>query len=581
MCYYIFVFNIRMLTILRGGHNLMLIPKLFTCLKQYSKEQFIKDLTAGIIVAIIAFPLSIALAIASGVSPEKGLFTAIVGGFIISFLGGSRVQIGGPTGAFVIIIYGIIQKYGLDGLIVATLIAGFFLLLMGFLRFGSIIKYIPDPITSGFTTGIAITIFSTQIKDFFGLNIKNVPSEFLPKWISYIKGIHALNIGTLLIGCLSLGIIILWPKINKKIPGTLIAIIAATLITSLFHLHIDTIGSRFGSISGALPSITIPKLNLKMINELLIPGLTIAVLAAVESLLSAVVADGMIGGKHRSNMELVAQGAANIFSALFGGIPVTGAIARTAANIKNGGRTPISGIVHSITLMIIMVLFLPYMNLVPMTTLAAILIMVSYNMGEWEIFKRLSKASKSDAAVYLVTFSLTIFLDLVVAISIGLILASLLFMKRMSDVTNVSYVLDASEDEEVNELLNDINTTNDISIYEISGPFFFGAADKFINAIRETNNFTKILLIKLEHVPAMDATAYHGLEMLYDMCKKHKTKLIFIGLQSQPYFMLKKYGFIDIIGKENFCKTTEEGIYRANLLLNDDEYEVDKLEELA
>lgn len=559
----------------------MFVPKLFTCLKQYSKEQFIKDLTAGIIVAIIAFPLSIALAIASGVSPEKGLYTAIVGGFIISFLGGSRVQIGGPTGAFVVIVYGIIQKYGLDGLIVATLIAGVFLLLMGFLRFGSIIKYIPDPITSGFTTGIAITIFSTQVKDFFGLSINNVPSEFLPKWIAYIKGIPSLSIESLLVGCLSLGIILAWPKVNKKIPGTLIAIIAATLITSFFHLNIETIGSRFGTISAALPALTVPKLSLKMINSLLFPGLTIAVLAGVESLLSAVVADGMIGGKHRSNMELVAQGTANIFSALFGGIPVTGAIARTAANVKNGGRTPIAGIIHVLTLMIIMVLFLPYMKLVPMTTLAAILIMVSYNMGEWEIFKRLAKAPKSDATVFLVTFSLTIFLDLVIAISIGVVLASLLFMKRMADVTDVKYKLDASEDEEACELISDIKMPKDISIYEISGPFFFGAADKFMNAIRETNNFTKILLLKLEHVPAMDATAYHGLEMLYSMCKKHKTKLIFIGLQKQPYGMLKKYGFIDIIGKENFCKTIEEGIFRANMLLNNDQYKEEQLKELA
>lgn len=559
----------------------MLVPKLFTCLKQYSKEQFIKDLTAGIIVAIIAFPLSIALAIASGVSPEKGLYTAIVGGFIISFLGGSRVQIGGPTGAFVIIVYGIIQKYGLDGLIVATIIAGVFLLLMGFLKFGSIIKYIPDPITSGFTTGIAITIFSTQITDFFGLSIHNVPSEFLLKWIAYIKGMPTLNIQSLIIGCLSLLIILAWPKVNKKIPGTLIAIIAATLITSIFHLHVETIGSRFGSLSSALPKLSFPKINIQMINGLIFPGLTIAVLAAVESLLSAVVADGMIGSKHRSNMELVAQGAANIFSALFGGIPVTGAIARTAANIKNGGRTPVAGIVHAITLMVIMLLFLPYMNLVPMTTLAAILIVVSYNMGEWEIFKKLPKAPKSDAAVFLVTFFLTIFLDLVVAISIGIVLASLLFMKRMADVTDVNYKLDASEDEDANELISDIKMSKDISIYEINGPFFFGAADKFINAIRETNNFTKVLLVKLIHVPAMDATAYHGLEMLYDMCKKHRTKLIFIGIRKQPYGVLKKYGFINIIGEKNFCKTIQEGIFRANVLLGSAEYAETNVKELA
>ncbi|MDF2673525.1 MAG: high affinity sulfate transporter 1 [Clostridiales bacterium] len=546
----------------------MFLPKLFTCLKNYSKEQFIKDFTAGIIVAVIAFPLAIALAIASGVSPEKGLHTAIIGGFIISFLGGSRVQIGGPTGAFIVIVFGIVQNYGLNGLIISTLIAGFFLLLMGFLRMGSMIKYIPYPITTGFTSGIAITIFSTQVKDFLGLTMDKVPSEFLPKWIAYFKSMPTINYYSLIIGLLSLIIILLWPKINKKIPGTLIAILVATILTSILKLPINTIGSQFGTISSSLPKFVVPELDFTIIKELLLPGLTIAVLAGVESLLSAVVADGMIGSKHRSNMELVAQGTANIFSALFGGIPVTGAIARTAANIKNGGRTPVSGIVHSVALLVIMMVFLPYMKLVPMSSLAAILIVVSYNMGEWEVFKMIRKAPKSDAAIFLVTFCLTIFIDLVFAITIGVVLASFLFMRRMADVAEVKSILDSDEGEETSELLAS-SPTEDISFYEISGPFFFGAADKFINVIREMNFSSKVLILKMSHVPAMDSTAYHGIEMLYDMCKKNSTKLIFSELQPQPQKVLEKYGFIDHVGSENFCDNLDAAVERANLFISE------------
>jgi SulP family sulfate permease len=545
----------------------LFVPKLFTCLKNYSKKQFLKDLTAGIIVAIIAFPLSIALAIASGVSPEKGLHTAIIGGFIISFLGGSRVQIGGPTGAFIIIVFGIIEQHGLQGLIIATLIAGIFLILMGLLKFGSMIKYIPYPITAGFTSGIAITIFSTQITDLFGLKISKVPSEFLPKWISYITHMNTINYTSLMVGLFSLIIILLWPKVNKKVPGTLIAIIAATAITSIFKLPIDTIGSRFGSISASLPKLTVPNMDMNMIRSLIFPGITIAVLAAVESLLSAVVADGMVGGKHRSNMELVAQGTANIFSALFGGIPVTGAIARTAANVKNGGRTPVSGIVHSVVLLFIMLIFLPYMKLVPMTTLAAILVVVSYNMGEWEVFKRLIKAPKSDAIVFLVTFFLTVFFDLVIAIGVGVVLSSFLFMKRMSDVAEVKYILDSNEDTDANEFLSEIVTPEHISLYEVSGPFFFGAADKFVNVMREMNFSVKVLIIKMSTVPAMDATAFHSLETLHALCKKRNTKLILMGLQDQPYNVLSKYGFINTIGKENICRTINKSIRRANYIL--------------
>jgi SulP family sulfate permease len=545
----------------------MFVPKLVTCLKDYSKEQFSKDFIAGVIVAIIALPLAIALAIASGVSPEKGIYTAIVGGFIISLLGGSRVQIGGPTGAFVVIVFGIIEKHGIDGLIVSTIMAGFFLIIMGLLKFGSMLKFIPYPITTGFTSGIAITIFSTQIKDFFGLTMKTVPSEFIPKWIAYFNNLNTLNIQSISIGILSLLIIIFWPKINKKIPGTLVAIVLTTVLVLLFNLNVETIGSRFGNISNSLPSISIPHTSFAMIKELMLPALTIAILGGIESLLSAVVADGMIGSSHRSNMELVAQGIANVFSGLVGGIPATGAIARTAANVKNGGRTPIAGIVHALSLLVILLLFMPYVKLIPMSSLAAILIIVSYNMGEWEAFQKIFKAPKSDAAVFLVTFSLTLFFDLVIAIGIGLLISALLFMKRMADVTDVRYILDEHEDKDQIELIDSIKTPEHVSIYEINGPFFFGAADKFVHAIREIGIPTKILILKMSNVPAIDATGYHALEMLYDICKKHHTQLIMLNLQEQPINALEKYGFVKILGNENFCSNVEEAIERANALL--------------
>ena len=546
----------------------MFVPKLVTCLKDYSKEQFIKDFIAGVIVAIIALPLAIALAIASGVSPEKGIYTAIVGGFVISLLGGSRVQIGGPTGAFVVIVFGIIEKHGIDGLIVSTILAGFFLILMGLLKFGALLKFIPYPITTGFTSGIAIIIFSTQIKDFFGLTMMTVPSEFIPKWIAYLNNINTLNLQSIIIGILSLSIIIFWPKINKKIPGTLVAIIFSTVIVLLFNINVETIGSRFGEISSSLPSISLPHTSFAMIKELMLPALTIAILGSIESLLSAVVADGMIGGSHRSNMELIAQGIANIFSGLVGGIPATGAIARTAANVKNGGRTPIAGIVHSISLLIILILFMPYVKLIPMSSLAAILIVVSYNMGEWESFKRIHKTPKSDAMVFLVTFSLTLFFDLVIAIGIGLLLASLLFMKRMADVTDVRYILDEHEDKDQIELIDSIKTPENVSLYEINGPFFFGAADKFVHAIREIGIPTKILILKMSNVPAIDATGFNALEMLYDLCTKHHTQLIMLNLQEQPINVLGKYGFVNTLGKENFCSTIDQAIERANTLLD-------------
>lgn len=546
----------------------MLIPKSITCLKNYNKEQFIKDLISGIIVAIIALPLAIALAIASGVSPEKGLHTAIIGGFIVSLLSGSKVQIGGPTAAFVIMVYGIIEKYGIDGLLVATIMAGFFLVIMGLLKFGNLIKYIPSSITSGFTSGIAIVLLSTEVKDFFGLQIKTVPSEFLSKLICYFNNFHTINYESLLISILTLLIIILWPKINKKLPGTFVAIIVVTLITMIFKLNVTTIGSQFGQLSSSLPNITLPNITFKMINELMLPALTIAILAAVESLLSAVVADGMIGGNHRSNMELIAQGFANIFSGAFGGLPVTGAIARTTANVKNGGRTPVAGMVHALGLLVIMLLFMPYVKLIPMASLASVLVMIAYNMGEWEAFKRIFHSPKSDASVFLVTFTLTIFLDLVVAIGVGVVLASFLFMRKMAHLTEVNYILDDEENKDANEFVENVKMPEHMAMYEISGPFFFGAANKFVSAVREMGSPPKVLIIKMSKVPFMDSTAYHSFEMLYDICKKHHTRLILLKIQEQPLSMLRKYGFIDILGEKNLCNTVEEGIERANVILN-------------
>ncbi|WP_326514501.1 SulP family inorganic anion transporter [Clostridium intestinale] len=542
----------------------MLVPKLFTCIKNYNKQQFLKDLSSGIIVAIIALPLSIALAIASGVSPEKGLYTAIIGGFIVSFLGGSKVQIGGPTGAFVIIVYGIIEKYGLDGLIISTIMAGLFLTIMGFLKLGSLIRFIPASITSGFTSGIAVVIFSTQIKDFLGLSIKSAPSEFIHKWGAYFKNLNTFNPQSLLISLLTLGCIIFWPKINKKIPGAFLAIILTTVITLTFNLDTPTIGSVFGNLSSSLPSLSIPSVNLSTILNLVFPALTIAILAAVESLLSAVVADNMIDGRHRSNMELVAQGFANIFSGLFGGIPVTGAIARTAANIKNGGRTPVAGMVHSVILLLIMFLFMPYVKLIPMASLAAILVMVSYNMGEWDAFKNLLKAPKSDSLIFIVTFLLTVFFDLVFAIGVGVVLSSLLFMRKMAEFTSVKSIIDDIDSVDLLEIKNTLKYPEDVAMYEINGPFFFGATDKFISAIRDISSMPKILIIKMDKVPIMDSTAYHSFEMLLDICNKQNTKLLLLNVQPQPLNTLKKYGFVDKIGNKNVCVSLNDVINQSN-----------------
>lgn len=527
--------------------------------RELTGERILKDIVAGIIVAIVALPLSVALGISSGVSPEKGLITAIMAGFFISFLGGSRVQIGGPTGAFVVIVYGIIEKHGIEGLIIATMMAGVILIILGLARMGSIIKFIPHPITIGFTSGIAITLLSTQVKDFLGLSIESVPAEFIPKWQTYLQHFNTINMPTLLVGLISLGIMILWPKVNKTIPGSLIALVIATAAVSLFKLPVETIGSRYSNISSSIPMPSISLVSFSTIQELIGPAFTIAILAAIESLLSAVVADGMIGGKHDSNMELVAQGVGNIVSALFGGIPATGAIARTAANVKNGGRSPISGIVHAITLLLIMLVFMPLAKLIPMTTLAAILIIVSYNMGEWKSFYSFMKAPKSDMMILVLTFLLTVVFDLVVAIEIGMVLAMFLFMKRIADTTTIktSICENCSEEDEVVE---NTNRSDKILIYEINGPFFFGIVHKFLEVMNEINKSYDVLILDMKNATSIDATGMDALKRLYARCEKHEVKVLLANVKEQPYSVLENMGFIELIGKDCVFESRDEAM---------------------
>ncbi|SFB29772.1 SulP family inorganic anion transporter [Clostridium frigidicarnis] len=534
-------------------------PMLFTMIKkgEFNKERIIKDIIAGIIVAIIALPLSVALGISSGVSPEKGLITAIIAGLLISFLGGSRVQIGGPTGAFVVIVYGIIETYGFEGLVISTIMAGIILIFLGLMRLGSVIKFVPHPVTVGFTAGIAITLLSTQIKDFLGLNIEKVPAEFIPKINSYLQNISTINLTALAIGIISLIIMIFWPKVNKTIPGSLIAIIITTLLVNLLKLPVDTIGSRYTEISAAIPTPSIPNINLQTIQSLIKPSFTIAILAAIESLLSAVVADGMIGSKHDSNMELIAQGVGNIASGLFGGIPATGAIARTAANVKNGGKSPIAGIVHAIMLFLIMIVFMPLAKLIPMTTLAGVLIIVSYNMGEWKTFYSLFKAPKSDVIILIVTFLLTVIFDLVVAIEIGMVLTMFLFMKRISETTNI----ETSEcSNEFNKSTDKNNMNDNVLVYEINGPFFFGVVQKFIDAMKGLNSTHDVLVLDMKNATAIDSTAMDALIRLHRRCETHNVRLLLADINKQPKKVLRGMGFIDLIGEKSIFKTKEEAL---------------------
>ena len=542
-------------------------PKLFDIMKGYSKEQLIKDIISGIIVAIIALPLSIALAIASGVGPEQGLYTAIIAGFFISFFGGSRVQIGGPTAAFVVIIYGIVANYGTDGLIVATILAGIILVIMGICRFGSLIKYIPYTITTGFTCGIAVTLFVGQLKDFFGMEMESVPSEFLEKVIAYAKNIHSINLTATLIGVAAIAIMLLWTKITDKIPGSLVAIVVTTAIAYFAKLPVNTIGSVYGQLNSAFPAFHVPSITIELVQQMISPAFTIAVLAAIESLLSAVVADGMIGDTHKSNAELIGQGLGNIFSGLFGGIPATGAIARTAANVRNGGRTPIAGITHCITLTIILLVLMPLAALIPMTTLAAVLLVVAANMADWSSFFRLCKsAPKSDIIVLVITFFLTVFFDLVVAIEIGVVLAALLFMKRMAETADIkAWKYTDSPDITPGEAEKLRKIPHSISVFEICGPMFFAAADQLLGI--NSDHRTKAVVIRMRSVPAIDASAMKCLHELAERAKKKNIHLIFSHVNEQPMKVMKKDGFYELIGKENFHENIVDALDYAEALV--------------
>lgn len=541
-------------------------PMLLTALKSYNKSQFVKDVTAGIIVAIIALPLSIALALASGVGPEAGIFTAIVAGFVISALGGSSVQIAGPTAAFATIVAGIVARDGMDGLVIATVLAGVFLILMGICRFGSLIKFIPYTITTGFTSGIAVTIVIGQLKDFFGVTYPEGvrPIETMEKLAAFLENVGTVNPAALIVGAVSLAILIISPYIFKKIPGSLIAVIVGIFMVKFLPLKVSTIGNLY-TISNALPSFHLPAVNFEIVQAAIPNAFTIAILAAIESLLSCVVADGMINGKHRSDMELVAQGAGNIASALFGGIPATGAIARTAANIKNGGRTPVAGMVHSITLVIVLVVLMPYAGMIPMPTIAAILFIVAYNMCQWRTFLQLVKtAPKSDILVLVVTFVLTVVFDLVVAIEIGMILACLLFIKRMSEETKAeSWVYTDDDTVAVNENLRMLPAA--IRVYEVSGPLFFGASDAIEHIIVEES--AKCLVLRMRAVPALDSTAMNALTALTKTCESKGVTIVFSHVNEQPMKAMKKAGFTELVGAENFCPNITAALERAEEII--------------
>ncbi len=542
--------------------NEKLKPKLFSVMKNYSKKQFGQDVVAGIIVAIIALPLSIALALASGVGPEQGIYTAIIAGFLISFLGGSRVQIAGPTAAFATIVAGIVATNGIDGLILATILAGIMLIIMGLCRFGSLIKFIPYTITTGFTAGIAVTIVIGQLKDFFGVvypaDVK--PIETMEKIEALIENFGTWNWQAVVVGAVCLAVLIVWPYITDKIPGSLIAVFVGIGMVKLLKMDVNTIGDLY-TISNKLPTLHLPDFSMESIRAVLPDAFTIAILAAIESLLSCVVADSMVNSRHRSNMELVAQGVGNIGSALFGGIPATGAIARTAANVKNGGRTPISGMVHAIVLLLILVLLMPYAALIPMPTIAAILFMVAYNMCQWKPFTHLLKtAPKSDIIVLVLTFVLTIVFDLVIAIEVGMLLACVLFLKRMSEEGNVKKWSYEDEDDDPDRLeLREV--PKQVRVYEITGPLFFGVADRLSEIVVHAD--TKCVVLRMRSVPALDATAMHTIEELFDTYQKKGITMVFSHVNEQPMRTMEKANFVEKVGTENFCSHIDTALVRA------------------
>ena len=549
-------------------------PKLFSTFKNgYNKQKFVQDLLAGIIVGIVALPLAIAFGIASGATPEAGILTAIVAGFLISFFGGSQVQIGGPTGAFIVIVFGIIQEYGMNGLMIATFMAGAFLILMGILHLGTIIKYIPYPIVVGFTSGIALTIFATQIKDLFGLQIDSVPADFLGKWGVYAQHIDTINWWSLLVGLCSILIIVFMPKVNRRIPGSLAAIILMTLATlGLKALGIDgieTIGDRF-SISSALPQPEVPQINWDSIRHLAQPAMVIAMLGAIESLLSAAVADGVIGDRHDSNQELVAQGIANMVSPLVGGIPATGAIARTMTNINNGGRTPVAGIAHAIVLALIYLFLMPLVKYIPMSCLAGILMVVAYNMSEWRSFRAILRNPKSDIIVLLVTFFLTVIFDLTIAIEVGVLIACLLCMKRMAETTNVSVIsdeIDPMADTDVQGNLEHLIIPEGVKVYEINGPYFFGIGNKFEEMMGDMGGRAKVRIIRMRKVPFIDSTGVHNLSNMCRMCSQLGVKVVLSGVNPTVMKVLENAGMDDVVGKENICSHISLALNRAEEIL--------------
>ena len=549
-------------------------PKLFSTLKNgYDKQTLVQDLLAGVIVGIVALPLAIAFGIASGATPEAGILTAIVAGFIISFFGGSKVQIGGPTGAFIVIVYGIIQDYGMSGLCIATFMAGAFLILMGVLHLGTIIKYIPYPIVVGFTSGIALTIFATQIKDLFGLQIESVPAGFLDKWVVYFRNFDTISWWSLLIGIGSILIIVFTPKISRKLPGSLVAIIIMTIVCLILRgvgvEGIETIGDRF-SISTELPQAEVPKLNWDSIVRLAQPAMVIAMLGAIESLLSAAVADGVIGDRHDSNQELVAQGIANMVSPLIGGIPATGAIARTMTNINNGGRTPVAGIAHAIVLALIYLFLMPLVKFIPMACLAGILVVVSYNMSEWRSFKAILRNPKSDIIVLLVTFFLTVLFDLTVAIEVGVLIACLLCMKRMAETTNVSVLsdeIDPNADSDVMGNLDHLTIPEGVKVYEINGPYFFGIGNKFEEMMGDMGGRANVRIIRMRKVPFIDSTGVHNLQNMCRMCSQMGVKVVLSGVNPKVMKVIEDAGMDDVVGKENICSHINIALKRAEEIL--------------
>ena len=549
-------------------------PKLVSTLKNYSKEKFMTDLMAGIIVGIVALPLAIAFGIASGVSPEKGLITAILGGFFVSLLGGCNVQIGGPTGAFIVIVYGIIQNFGIEGLAIATVVAGIILVIMGALKLGTVIKFIPYPIVVGFTSGIALTIFTTQMKDLFGLTMDKVPADFISKWIAYFEHFDTINLWSLLIGLASIVIIAVTPKFSKKIPGSLIAIILMTVVVYVMRYHlgitgIETIGDRF-TINASLPGPETINFNMETINLLLPSAFTIAMLGAIESLLSATVADGVTGDKHNSNTELIAQGAANIIVPIFGGIPVTGAIARTMTNINNGGRTPVAGIIHAIVLLLILLFLGPLTKHIPMACLAGVLIIVSYNMSEWRTFRSLMKNPKSDVSVLLVTFFLTVIFDLTIAIEVGLVIACVLFMRRVMETTEISVIkdeIDPNAESDITTSEEHLIIPKGVEVYEINGPYFFGIATKFEEVMAQLGDRPKVRIIRMRKVPFIDSTGIHNLESLCKMSQKEKITIVLSGVNEKVHNVLEKSGFYELLGKDNICPNINVALEKAKQLL--------------